>query len=89
MGPLADLRNNGEIDVPQIQAIKWLDGEENDKAKLVTNKSEFDLIYKEEVGLITVHREKASGVKATIKPFVLNMEENTGVPNIMGLDNST
>jgi acetaldehyde dehydrogenase (acetylating) len=88
MGPLADLRMSGENDPPYRQAIKWLDGEENDKAKLVTNKSEFDLIYKDEVAPITVHRSKSS-VKATIKPFVLNMEENTGVPNIMGIESST
>lgn len=81
MGPLADLRMNIEGDPPQITAIRWLDANENDKAKLQTNKSEFDLIYKEEVFPITNHKEKQA-VKATIKPFVLNMEENTGVPNI-------
>lgn len=56
MGPLADLRvfnNEGIEDTePQVAAIKWLDGHENDKIKLITNKSEDDLIYKEEVGAI-------------------------------------
>ena len=50
MGPLADLRigPNPDGSIPeQIVAIKWLDNLENDKIKLVTNKSEDDLIYKE------------------------------------------
>lgn len=50
MGPLADLRigpNPDGSEYQQIAAIKWLDNLENDKIKLVTNKSEDDLIYKE------------------------------------------
>lgn len=41
---------------------------ENDKTRLVTNKSEDDLIYKEEVGLVERHRI-VSNVKPSIKPF--------------------
>jgi hypothetical protein len=41
-----------------------------------------DLIFKEEVGMIEIHRTKNAS-KSTIKKFELNMEEVTGVPNIM------
>lgn len=56
MGPLADLRIGLDTVEEQKTAIKWLDNNEGDKAKLVTNKSEDDLIYKEEVGPIDNHR---------------------------------
>ena len=46
MGPLADLRPNhpGE----KVDAIRWIDNGENDKAKLRTNNSEDDLVCQEE-----------------------------------------
>jgi hypothetical protein len=59
-----------------------MDNNEDDKSKLVTNKSVEDLIFKEEVGMIEIHRTKNAS-KSTIKKFELNMEEVTGVPNIM------
>lgn len=34
-----------------------MDNFENDKQKLVTNKSEDDLIYKEEPGVIDIHKK--------------------------------
>ena len=52
-----------------------------DKTKLETNKSEEDLLCKEVVEAINTHRT-LSKVKATIKPFILNLEEVTGVFNI-------
>ncbi len=82
MGPLADLRFDPN-DNEKSRAIKWLDNDEADKTKLVTNKSEEDLIYKEEVDLVDVHRRKAKGPKSTIKPFDLNLAEITGVSNIV------
>jgi hypothetical protein len=52
-----------------------------DKTKLVSNKSEDDLIYKEEatLPLIETHKNKKPN-KSTIKPFHLNMAEVTGIP---------
>lgn len=48
MGPLADLKFGPDIEhFPR--AVKWVDNNENDKAKLVTNKSEEDLVYKDDV----------------------------------------
>lgn len=38
--------------------VKWLDNGDNDKSKLITNKSEDDLIYKEEVTKIERHRNE-------------------------------
>ena len=69
MGPLVDLRLSPSINLEnQVKTIKWVDGEVEDKAKLVTNKSEDDLLYKEEVDKINLHREKNVN-KASIKPF--------------------
>jgi hypothetical protein len=65
----------------QLQAIRWLDNQENDKVKLVTNKSEDDLIYKEEVPKVDNHRVKGKA-KSIMKPFKLNLAEVTGIPNI-------
>ena len=48
---------------------------------MVTNKSEDDLVYKEEVGVVENHKGSKLP-KRTIKPFELNMEDVTGVPNI-------
>lgn len=48
MGPLADLKNHNNDN--QKQFIRWLDNCENDKLKLVTNKSDDDLINKDEIG---------------------------------------
>lgn len=84
MGPLADLRvfhENGTEDTsPQIAAIKWLDNNQNDKVKLITNKSEDDLIYKENPGVVDNHKaptKKPS--KRTIKKFQINLSDVTGV----------
>lgn len=83
MGPLADLRvfhENGTEDTsPQIAAIKWLDNNQNDKMKLVTNKSEDDLIYKEDPGVIDAHKEVTKKPKRAIKLFELNLSDVTGV----------
>lgn len=57
MGPLADLRILERGNEKLNTAIKWIDNNENDKIKLVTNKSDDDLIYKEEVGKIDNHRD--------------------------------
>lgn len=48
MGPLAEFTKE-QFANPEIvnQTIKWLDNNENNKEKLVTNKSEEDLVYKE------------------------------------------
>jgi hypothetical protein len=84
MGPLADLRIlSGEAntqDDPPSQGIRWLDNHENDKVRLVTNKSEDDLIYKEEVSKIDNHRVKFA--KSIMKPFQLNMSEVTGIQGL-------
>ena len=42
-----------EIDLTKL---KWVDNNGDDKTKLVTNKSEEDLIFKEEVAKIEIHR---------------------------------
>ena len=60
MGPLADLRYSPENNDEALAAIKWVDNGENDKTKLVTNKSEEDLVYKEEVSKINAHRSVSS-----------------------------
>jgi len=78
MGPLADLKMGQENDSEKKQAIRWLDNNENDKGKLVTNKSDDDLIYKEQVELVKTHKRSAS-TKATIKPFSLSIAKVTGV----------
>lgn len=78
MGPLADLRFQPEQQENEQHKIKWIDNNENDKKKLVTNKSEEDLVYKEEVQKIDLHRSKSSN-KSTIKPFKLNLSDVTGV----------
>ena len=79
MGPLADLRFGPDIDSQQT-AVRWVDNFENDKQKLVTNRSEDDLVYKEEPGTIDIHKQ-ANNFKPCIKPFKLNMDEVTGVEN--------
>jgi hypothetical protein len=48
----------------------------------VTNKSEDDLIYKEEVGKIETHKDTERRVKRTIKPFQQTLSDVTGVQNI-------
>ena len=65
-----------------LKAIKWVDNWENDKAKLVTNKSEDDLIYKEDIPKIEIHRIKSLN-KPTLKPFILDLAGITGVHNIV------
>ena len=80
MGPLADLKFGPDIE-HQPRAVKWVDNNENDKTKLVTNKSEDDLVYKENVDVVNVHRDKSQG-KSNIKPYNLNMVEVTGVPKL-------
>lgn len=82
MGPLADLRFDPEHADGIQRAIRWTDNMEGDKSRLVTNKSEEDLVYKEEVSKIDIHRTDKKP-KATIKPFKLNLAESTGVPNIV------
>ena len=67
MGPLADLKIHPDNEKLQ-NAIRWIDNMENDKTKLVTNKSEDDLIYKEEVGQVERHKV-GKNVKPSIKPF--------------------
>ncbi len=62
-------------------AIRWLDKNENDKIKLVTNKSEDDLIYKEEVGKVDNHRN-IKDTKSIMKPFKLNFAEVTGIHHL-------
>lgn len=82
MGPLADLRVNPESDDgPASTAVRWLDENKNDKNKLVTNKSEDDLIYKELVNKVEVHKNQPSA-KPIMKPFKLNLAEVTGVHNL-------
>jgi hypothetical protein len=49
MGPLADLRYEPEDPENNNRQITWVDNNGTDKTKLVTNKSEEDLVYKEEV----------------------------------------
>lgn len=61
-----------------MQAIRWLDNNEGDKAKLVTNQSQDDLIYKENPGQVEVHK-KDVGTKKIIKQYQLNMSDVTGV----------
>ena len=82
MGPLSDLRytpgQTAEGLVPST--IKWLDNGQNHKTKLVTNNSEDDLVYKEEVAAIGTHRQ-SSNTKSIIKPFNLVMANVTGAPN--------
>ena len=56
MGPLADLRFEPDLADGVQKAIRWVDNGEGDKSKLVTNKSEEDLVYKEEVSKIDHHR---------------------------------
>ena len=82
MGPLADFRAGPSSESQQQRGIRWSDDNEDDKARLVTNKSEHDLIYKEEVGQIEVHRDKSRVVKRIIKPFRQTLAEVTGVENI-------
>lgn len=48
----------------------------------MTNKSEDDLVYKEEVPKINLHREQKF-VKSSMKPFDLKLDEVTGVNNIL------
>mmetsp|Transcript_32504 Transcript_32504/g.31750 ORF Transcript_32504/g.31750 Transcript_32504/m.31750 type:complete len:91 (-) Transcript_32504:2065-2337(-) len=81
MGPLADLKFDLDDNDGEQKVVKWVDNGEMDKTKLVTNKSEEDLLCKEEVEAIITHRS-SSQVKATLKPFLLNLEEVTGVLNI-------
>lgn len=80
MGPLAELKFGPDMEHEQ-RAIRWIDNNENDKSKLVTNKSEEDLVYKEEVQKIDVHRTDVKP-KSTIKPFALDMAFVTGVSSI-------
>lgn len=61
-----------------MQAIRWLDNNEGDKAKLVTNQSQDDLIFKENPGQVEVHK-KDNGTKRIIKQYQLNMSDVTGV----------
>ena len=61
--------------------IKWIDNEENDKAKLRTNNSEDDLVCKDEVGIIETHKQNIK-TKSVIKPFQLNLNEVTGLMNM-------
>jgi len=80
MGPLADFRASQGADGPR--AIRWIDDDQDDKARLVTNKSEHDLIYKDQVSRIETHRGPSRLVKRIIKPFQQTLAEVTGVENI-------
>lgn len=80
MGPLADLKFGPDIE-HYPRSIKWLDNMENDKTKLITNKSDDDLVYKEAVEEVKVHREKKN-TKSNIKPYKLDMAEVTGVERL-------
>jgi hypothetical protein len=55
-----------------------LDNKENDKIRLVTNKSEDDLIYKEQVDKVDNHRVRSKS-KSIMKPFKLNLADVTGI----------
>ena len=80
MGPLADLKFGPDIEhFPKT--LKWIDNFEGNKAKLITNKSEDDLVYKEEVPAVEVHKNK-SAVKSSMKPYQLNMAVVTGVEKL-------
>lgn len=85
MGPLSDLRiGNDGVDI-QKTAIRWLDNNEGNKAMLQTNKSDDDLIYKEEVDPINNHRDLSKQYKRIIKPFQQTLAGVTGVHNIKSL----
>lgn len=45
----------------------------------MTNKSEDDLIYKEDPGVIDTHKEVTKKPKRAIKLFELNLSDVTGV----------
>ncbi len=89
MGPLADLRIHENTDQQQSRTVKWTDNEENDKERLRTNKSEDDLVCKDEIHQIDCHRKNNLARKKSIKPFTLNMTEVTGVQEIDGVGKSS
>lgn len=64
------------------RAIKWVDNDEEQKKgpKLVTSKSGDDLNLKENPEKIENHYKNAV-VKRTIKPFVIDLNELTGLSN--------
>lgn len=80
MGPI-QLFGNGTGE-SRKRAIKWVDNDEEQKQgpKLVTNKSDDDLNLKENPEKIQNHY-KNSVLKKSIKPFVIDINELTGLSN--------
>ena len=88
MGPLAPQEepNGGES---KKTALKWLDnmdGDKLDKEKLVTNKEDDDLIYKEadKIEKVKIHH-KEKQLKPAIKKYQMDTNKVTGIANFSQL----